>query len=290
MYSKRCDAAVRARRSSGPRAAAYRTEDFRRARMARLRGRTATAITAAEGPQARREYPLGGEAARATREDPSARRRLRRPEGSQCGDRAGVHGAGAFGGRRSWLGVAGEGFEVIAAARHRRKLKRGALKGNDFEITLRRSAAIRSALEARLRAIARSGVPNYFGPQRFGRDGANLRTCTRMVLRRRRACRSLAARLRLVGGARRDFQRRARAAGSAMEPGTACYRARSPISTAATALFVAEVVDAALDERCARSSTFIRPARCGAGGEATRRSSLRSKLRSSREHDVLRRA
>ncbi|HKU15796.1 MAG TPA: tRNA pseudouridine(13) synthase TruD [Steroidobacteraceae bacterium] len=76
----------------------------------------------------------------------------------------------------AWLGVSGDGFEVIAAARHRRKLKRGALKGNDFTIVLRAFTGDIAALEQRLRAISGAGVPNYFGPQRFGRDGSNLRT------------------------------------------------------------------------------------------------------------------
>jgi tRNA pseudouridine13 synthase len=75
-----------------------------------------------------------------------------------------------------WLGMTGEGFEVVAAARHRRKLKRGALKGNDFTIVLRAFSGDPQLLEQRLRAIAAEGVPNYFGPQRFGRDGGNLRT------------------------------------------------------------------------------------------------------------------
>jgi tRNA pseudouridine13 synthase len=74
-----------------------------------------------------------------------------------------------------WLGVSGEGFEVIAADRHRRKLKRGALRGNDFAIVLRGFTGDQAALEHRLRAIAAGGVPNYFGPQRFGRDAGNLR-------------------------------------------------------------------------------------------------------------------
>ena len=76
----------------------------------------------------------------------------------------------------AWLGIAGEGFEVVAAARHRRKLKRGSLKGNDFTIVLRAFSGDPQLLELRLRAIAAEGVPNYFGPQRFGRDGGNLRT------------------------------------------------------------------------------------------------------------------
>jgi tRNA pseudouridine13 synthase len=76
----------------------------------------------------------------------------------------------------SWVGIAGEGFEVIAAARHRRKLKRGALKGNDFTITLRGFSGDQQMLEQRLQGIAVAGVPSYFGPQRFGRDAGNLRT------------------------------------------------------------------------------------------------------------------
>lgn len=78
-----------------------------------------------------------------------------------------------------WLGIAGEGFEVIAAARHRRKLKRGALRGNGFTIVLRDYRGDRDALDARLQSIARDGVPNYFGPQRFGRDGHNITTALR---------------------------------------------------------------------------------------------------------------
>lgn len=76
----------------------------------------------------------------------------------------------------AWLGVSGEGFEVVSASRHRRKLKRGALRGNRFEIVLREFAGDRAALEERLHTIAQYGVPNYFGPQRFGREGSNLRT------------------------------------------------------------------------------------------------------------------
>jgi tRNA pseudouridine13 synthase len=73
-----------------------------------------------------------------------------------------------------WVGVAGEGFEVLSAERHRRKLKRGALRGNEFEIALREFTGDGALLERRLQSIAAAGVPNYFGPQRFGRDGRNV--------------------------------------------------------------------------------------------------------------------
>lgn len=78
-----------------------------------------------------------------------------------------------------WLGTVGEGFEVIAASRHRRKLKRGALRGNGFTIVLRDFRGNRQELESRLQRIVREGVPNYFGPQRFGRKGHNIDTAMR---------------------------------------------------------------------------------------------------------------
>ncbi len=74
----------------------------------------------------------------------------------------------------AWVGFAGEGFEVVAASRQRRKLKRGSHKGNDFRIVVREVAASRERLEERLVHIASHGIPNYFGPQRFGRNGRNL--------------------------------------------------------------------------------------------------------------------
>jgi tRNA pseudouridine13 synthase len=72
------------------------------------------------------------------------------------------------------VGLGGEGFEVIAAAAHQRKLPRGALEANSFEIIVRETAGDRQALRQRLETIASAGVPNYFGPQRFGRDAGNL--------------------------------------------------------------------------------------------------------------------
>lgn len=73
-----------------------------------------------------------------------------------------------------WTGVTGEGFEVIRAVRHRRKLKRGALRGNDFEIVVREFNGDAEQLAQRLTAISTQGVPNYFGPQRFGIRAGNV--------------------------------------------------------------------------------------------------------------------
>jgi tRNA pseudouridine13 synthase len=77
-----------------------------------------------------------------------------------------------------WTTVRGEGFEVLEALPHARKLPRGALAGNRFAVRARCGAGAGATLAARLAPrlaqLAARGVPNYFGPQRFGRDGANL--------------------------------------------------------------------------------------------------------------------
>ncbi|MFT8212271.1 MAG: tRNA pseudouridine(13) synthase TruD [Symbiopectobacterium sp.] len=66
-----------------------------------------------------------------------------------------------------------EGGEILACARHRRKLRIGTLRGNQFTLTLR-DISDRAAVDARLSVIAEQGVPNYFGSQRFGHGGNNL--------------------------------------------------------------------------------------------------------------------
>ncbi len=64
------------------------------------------------------------------------------------------------------------GLSILDAARHRTKLRLGSLQGNRFAIRLRETAP-EGAAAARsvLQTLARRGVPNYFGPQRFGVRG-----------------------------------------------------------------------------------------------------------------------
>jgi tRNA pseudouridine13 synthase len=75
----------------------------------------------------------------------------------------------------TWLGIATAEFEVLEAHAHHRKLPRGALDANCFELRLRDWRGDDAQLTARLETLAREGVPNYFGPQRFGRQLSNLR-------------------------------------------------------------------------------------------------------------------
>jgi tRNA pseudouridine13 synthase len=73
-----------------------------------------------------------------------------------------------------WSGVHGDQFEVLEAHAHARKLPRGALAGNRFTIRVVQLEADAGTLAERLEIIRLQGVPNYFGPQRFGRDLGNL--------------------------------------------------------------------------------------------------------------------
>jgi tRNA pseudouridine13 synthase len=84
-----------------------------------------------------------------------------------------------------WLAIAHPEFRVLAATRHSRKLKRGALKGNVFHIVLREVQGDRAAAQGVLDAITSGGVPNYFGEQRFGRSGGNVERARGMFAGRR---------------------------------------------------------------------------------------------------------
>lgn len=67
-----------------------------------------------------------------------------------------------------------EGVKVLQARRHGRKLRRGTLAGNRFRIVVRDLRGDSDELNRRLERIARQGIPNYFGSQRFGHGGRNL--------------------------------------------------------------------------------------------------------------------
>jgi tRNA pseudouridine13 synthase len=75
--------------------------------------------------------------------------------------------------------------KVLAATRHSRKLKRGALRGNRFVLVLREVQGDPAATEQVLTQIAARGVPNYFGEQRFGREGGNVAQARAMFAGRR---------------------------------------------------------------------------------------------------------
>lgn len=63
------------------------------------------------------------------------------------------------------------GFELLEMARHHAPIGLGHLRGNRFCIRVRNASS--AGMEARLRQLEQFGVPNYFGPQRFGLGGLN---------------------------------------------------------------------------------------------------------------------
>jgi tRNA pseudouridine13 synthase len=77
-----------------------------------------------------------------------------------------------------WSSLPWEGVRVVTAKRHGRKLQTGGLAGNRFELCLRDCQGDRTEIEQRLCRLAEEGVPNYFGPQRFGKAGQNLAAAT----------------------------------------------------------------------------------------------------------------
>lgn len=79
----------------------------------------------------------------------------------------------------------GPGVHLLDCARHHRKLRRGALLGNRFAIRLRQLRGDRVWIEERLQQLATEGFPNYFGLQRFGRNGSNLAGAQRLFRDRR---------------------------------------------------------------------------------------------------------
>ncbi|HVS33961.1 MAG TPA: tRNA pseudouridine(13) synthase TruD [Gemmataceae bacterium] len=66
----------------------------------------------------------------------------------------------------------GDGVRLLSVSRHGNKLRPGHLRGNRFRILIRDvgppAAETAAPILDRLR---REGMPNFYGPQRFGRDG-----------------------------------------------------------------------------------------------------------------------
>jgi tRNA pseudouridine13 synthase len=68
----------------------------------------------------------------------------------------------------------GDGIRVLNVSRHTNKLRPGHLHGNRFRVLVREAHNDPAALDAIVEALRRQGVPNFYGPQRFGKDGESL--------------------------------------------------------------------------------------------------------------------
>ncbi len=65
------------------------------------------------------------------------------------------------------------GVEILEMTRHNKKLRPGDLLGNSFQLMATEVTDMDDVL-SRLEKVKVSGVPNYFGSQRFGHEGNNV--------------------------------------------------------------------------------------------------------------------
>jgi tRNA pseudouridine13 synthase len=69
-----------------------------------------------------------------------------------------------------------EGLRVLQVSRHGNKLRPGHLRGNRFRILIRDVATdAAERVEPILNRMRQQGLPNYYGPQRFGNQGETAR-------------------------------------------------------------------------------------------------------------------
>ena len=59
-------------------------------------------------------------------------------------------------------------IQILEEKRHDKKLRRGALLGNQFKLIIRDFSGDQSKLDETVARITEQGVPNYYGAQRFG--------------------------------------------------------------------------------------------------------------------------
>lgn len=75
-----------------------------------------------------------------------------------------------------------EGVRVLEVSRHETRLRRGHLRGNRFEVRVRQPVdSWQDRADSIVRKIGGAGLPNYFGPQRFGRFNSNAIDAVRML-------------------------------------------------------------------------------------------------------------
>jgi tRNA pseudouridine13 synthase len=76
----------------------------------------------------------------------------------------------------------GDGIRLLRVSRHGNKLKPGHLHGNRFRILLRNvDAGAAERLPPILVRLRRDGLANFYGSQRFGRDGETVRLGLRLL-------------------------------------------------------------------------------------------------------------
>lgn len=163
-----------------------------------------------------------------------------------------------------WSALDSDSVTVLRHARHSRKLQRGTLRGNSFSIILRALLGGREQADTLLARIRDQGVPNYFGPQRFGAGNGNLHTAAqlfrnpRLKLSRNRRSLALSAARSLLFN--RVLTQRVTAANwNHAIPGDALQLDGSH------SFFIAETIDTETEHRIAIMDVHPTGPLCGAG-------------------------
>ena len=85
-----------------------------------------------------------------------------------------------------WSALNDPALRILRSERHSKKLRRGTHRSNRFEIVLRDIVGNTAWLHEQIENICRQGAPNYFGEQRFGRDGRNVDMALQAAAQRRK--------------------------------------------------------------------------------------------------------
>jgi tRNA pseudouridine13 synthase len=147
---------------------------------------------------------------------------------------------------RQWQG---EGYRVFEAHRHARKLRPGSHRANRFVLRIRGLGGSPRAIEARLETLRLQGVPNYFGPQRFGREGSNLRRVLEWAAGGP-APRDRVQRGFLLSAGRSELFNRVLAARVAAGNWNRLLPGEAVVLDGRRSFFVADQVDETLEQRC----------------------------------------
>lgn len=85
-----------------------------------------------------------------------------------------------------WQLLNSDTIQLLSAARHTSKLRRGDHEKNNFVIRLRNLISVdKAGFERKLDQVMANGVPNYYGEQRFGRNGNNLNEAQSILVERK---------------------------------------------------------------------------------------------------------
>ncbi|WP_458525357.1 tRNA pseudouridine(13) synthase TruD [Onishia taeanensis] len=156
---------------------------------------------------------------------------------------------------------------LLDQARHPRKLKRGVHRGNRFLLRLSGEVVDDPGLEARWQRLVAGGVPNYFGPQRFGPEGRNLARARALLAR---GWRKRDDRQGMLLSAARSYLFNELLAARIVEENWATPLPGELVMLEGTASqFLAETVDDALRERAARLDVHPSGVLWGSGRQAS---------------------